>query len=519
MSIAIVRSRALTVASAPEVTVEAHLANGLPSFSVVGLPDPEVRESRERVRAALQNCHFEFPLRRITVNLAPADLPKESGHFDLPIALGILAASGQLPLDTLHAREFAGELSFTGALRPIRGAFAMACGLARQFQHRSDSDSHTTPPELYLPLTNAAEAALIPGIAVFGAPDLPTLCAHLSGVPDKRLQPVAPAASAPAGPLPDLAEIIGQSAAKRALEIAAAGAHHLLMIGPPGAGKSMLAMRLPGILPPMTDEEALTSAALLSSSAAGFTPAQWKRRPFRAPHHCASAAALAGGGNPPHPGEITLAHHGVLFLDELTEFDRRVLEMLREPLETGFIIISRAARRAEFPAACQLVAAMNPCPCGWLGDSRGRCRCAPDVVARYQRKLSGPLLERIDLQIEVPALAPAELMNRPAAESSAVVAARVRAAYARQIKRQHCSNRALAHAQIERLCQPDASGKALLHKAGTRFGWSARTYYRVLKVARTIADLAAAEQPDATHIAEAIQYRRALRRGCAAGEC
>jgi magnesium chelatase family protein len=508
MSIAIVRSRALTVASAPEVTVEAHLTNGLPSFSIVGLPDLEVRESRERVRAALQNCRFEFPLRRITVNLAPADLPKESGHFDLPIALGILAASGQLPLDALQAREFAGELSFTGALRPIRGAFAMACSLARPFQNCADA--RAAPPELYLPLTNAAEAALAPGIAVFGAPDLLTLCAHLSGTSDKTLRPVAPAAIRSVEPLPDLSEVIGQSAAKRALEIAAAGAHHLLMIGPPGAGKSMLAMRLASILPPMSDEEALASAALLSASASGFTPAQWRRRPFRAPHHCASAAALAGGGNPPHPGEITLAHHGVLFLDELPEFDRRVLEMLREPLETGSITIARATHRVEFPAACQLVAAMNPCPCGWLGDVRGRCHCTPNVVARYQRKLSGPLLERIDLQIEVPALAPAELDERPTAESSAIVAARVQAARARQIKRQHRPNRFLTNTQIDALCQPDSAGAALLHQASRRFGWSARAYYRALKVARTIADLSASEQPDATHIAEAIQYRRAL---------
>ncbi|VWD09084.1 magnesium chelatase [Burkholderia lata] len=344
MSLAVVRSRAPASGRAPDVTVEVHLANGLPSFSIVGLPDLEVRESRERVRAALQNCGFEFPVRRITVNLAPADLPKESGRFDLPIALGILAANGQIPADALAGREFAGELSLTGALRPMRGAFAMACGVARDWQSAESSaasgfDSGMLPgsgssgqgagpepgsaaasnvPELYLPLASAAEAALVPGVTVFGAPDLPALCAHLTGAPDGRLAPVAAPCldGLPMPAAPDLADVVGQRGARRALEVAAAGGHHMLMVGPPGAGKSMLAARLPGLLPPLTDDEALTSAALLSASRLGFSPAQWRRRPFRAPHHSSSAAALVGGRNPPQPGEITLAHLGVLFLDE-----------------------------------------------------------------------------------------------------------------------------------------------------------------------------------------------------------
>ena len=336
MSLAVVRSRAPAPGRAPEVVVEVHLANGLPSFSIVGLPDLEVRESRERVRAALQNCGFEFPVRRITVNLAPADLPKESGRFDLPIALGILAASGQIPVESLARREFAGELSLTGALRPMRGAFAMVCGAARQY---ALVGSVEPPPEIYLPLASAAEAALVPGVDVFGAADLPALCAHLAGSVDGRLAPVRAASlsdRATCGkPLPDLADVIGHPGARRALEVAAAGGHHLLMIGPPGAGKSMLAARLPGLLPPMTDDEALTSAAILSASSLGFAPEQWRQRPFRAPHHSSSSVALVGGRNPPQPGEITLAHMGVLFLDELPEFDRKVLETLREPLEAG----------------------------------------------------------------------------------------------------------------------------------------------------------------------------------------
>ncbi|WP_269507997.1 YifB family Mg chelatase-like AAA ATPase [Burkholderia sp. IMCC1007] len=545
MSLAVVRSRAPAAGRAPDVTVEVHLANGLPSFSIVGLPDLEVRESRERVRAALQNCGFEFPVRRITVNLAPADLPKESGRFDLPIALGILAANGQIPADALAGREFAGELSLTGALRPMRGAFAMACGAARDWRagdaragfgsglgSRPDSargsglhssrdhvaisgaTALSRTPELYLPLDSAAEAALVPGVTVFGAPDLPALCAHLAGAPDARLAPVAAPclAGVPTPAAPDLAEVVGQRGARRALEVAAAGGHHMLMVGPPGAGKSMLAARLPGLLPPLTDDEALTSAALLSASRLGFSPAQWRRRPFRSPHHSSSAAALVGGRNPPQPGEITLAHLGVLFLDELPEFDRHVLEMLREPLEVGRITISRAAQQADFPAACQLIAAMNPCPCGWHGDPSGRCRCSPDVAARYLRKLSGPLLDRIDIQIDLPALSPAELASRATApgESSATVAARVAQARALQLDRQGKTNHMLSGRETDDLCRPTDDGERLLREAGERFGWSARAYFRVLKVARTIADLAGDPLPTGAQIAEAIRYRRAL---------
>jgi magnesium chelatase family protein len=523
MSLAVVRSRAPAPGRAPEVTVEVHLANGLPSFSIVGLPDLEVRESRERVRAALQNCGFDFPVRRITVNLAPADLPKESGRFDLPIALGILAASGQIPAEALQHREFAGELSLTGALRPMRGAFAMACGAARQYAGHSGSsgggarcESDVRMPEIYLPATSALEAALVPGVEVFGAADLPSLCAHLSGSVDGRLAPVRMPPLGETLPhgrsLPDLVDVIGHPGARRALEVAAAGGHHLLMVGPPGAGKSMLAARLPGLLPPMTDDEALSSAAILSASMLGFTPAQWRQRPFRAPHHSSSSVALVGGRNPPQPGEITLAHLGVLFLDELPEFDRKVLETLREPLEAGRITISRAAQQADFPAACQLVAAMNPCPCGWRGDPNGRCRCTPEIATRYLRKLSGPLLDRIDIQIELPALSPAELSARSATkgEASAAVARRVAIARERQIDRQGKTNRELDGREVDAVCRPDATGEALLREAGERFGWSARAYYRVLKVARTIADLAGAEAPSAAHLGEAIQYRRAF---------
>jgi magnesium chelatase family protein len=491
MSLAVVRSRALIGIRAPEVTVEVHLGPGLPTFTIVGLPDAEVREAKDRVRAALNQAQFEFPARRITVNLAPADLPKNSSRLDLPIALGILAASGQIPAATLDAHEFVGELSLTGELRPVRGALAMAlASRGRAF---------------ILPAPNAAEAAVSGAQAILPARTLLEVCAHLSG--DCPRHSYAGLAERRQAVYPDLSEVRGQAHVKRALEVAAAGGHSLLMLGPPGAGKSMLAARFPGLLPELDEDESLEVAAI-HSAAGGFIPSQWGARPYRCPHHTASAVALVGGGSNPRPGEISLAHHGVLFLDELPEYPRSVLETLREPLETGSVSIARAARHARFPACFQLVAAMNPCPCGYLGHVSGKCRCTPDAVARYRGRLSGPLADRIDLKIEVPALAVEEFSTSDPSERSAEVRDRVKRARAMQDARQGHSNARLGVSDTEAHCSPCAQGGSLLRQAIDRLSLSARAYHRILRVARSIADLAAIERVDKTHIAEAIQYRR-----------
>lgn len=504
MSLALVRSRGLAGVEAPEVTVEVHLANGLPAFTLVGLPDAGVRESRDRVRAAILNSRFEFPARRITVNLAPADLPKESGRFDLAIALGILAASGQIPPDVLDRYEFAGELSLTGELRTVRGALAMTLALARAGSDRT----------FVLPIGNAAEAALVSNVEICPAGTLLDVCAHLTaearGTPEGRLAPAAPCTPGIATSLPDMTDVRGQAPARRAMEVAAAGQHSVLLVGPPGSGKSMLAQRFPALLPPMEEHEALEAAAIMSLGAGGFDPARWRVRPFRAPHHTASGVALVGGGNVPKPGEISLAHHGVLFLDELPEFDRHALEVLREPIESGRITISRAARQAEFPARFQLIAAMNPCPCGYRGHALRACTCTPDQVRRYQGRISGPLLDRIDVQIEVPAQRHEDLLDGPPGEPSASIVARVQAARTRQMDRQGCANADLQGAALLRHCPLTQPAEAMLRQAMTRLGWSARAYYRILKLGRTIADLAESATIDVPHAAEAIQYRRAL---------
>lgn len=511
MSLSVIRSRSLLGLEAALVTVEVHLANGLPSFTLVGLAETEVKEARERVRSAIQNAGLEFPgNKRITVNLAPADLPKDSGRFDLPIALGILAASGQIDPAKLEGYEFAGELSLGGDIRAVRGALAMSLAINR-------STSPSVPgasPKLVLPAVSAEEAALVPGAEIYRVRHLLDAVRQFlpgDGAPEQsdgwsRLESSEPKL---ATSYADMADVRGQAAARRAMEIAAAGGHSVLMMGAPGSGKSMLAQRFAGLLPAMTIQEALESAAV-ASLAGRFTLDRWAARPTCAPHHTASAVALVGGGSPPRPGEISLAHRGVLFLDELPEFPRAALEALREPLESGHITISRAAQRAEFPASFQLIAAMNPCPCGYLGSRLRPCRCSPDQVTRYQGKLSGPLLDRIDLHVEVGALAADELINSPPGETSLAIRERVIAARAISLDRQSCSNHALDGHAISEQCAVDAATAKFLNAAAGRLGWSGRSIHRCLKVARTIADLAGARSVQVVHVAEAVQYRRSL---------
>lgn len=494
MALAIVKTRARVGMNAPEVTVEVHLSNGLPAFNIVGLPDAAVRESKERVRSAILNSEFDFPQRRITINLAPADLPKDGGRFDLPIAIGILAASEQIPAAALERTEFVGELALSGQLRPVEGVLTAAIA-ATEHQH-----------SLFVPAANAAEAAVPRHSRIFPCGHLIQVCGNLKQPASAQpFQSADPKDAEPGMDYPDLADVKGQHQAKRALEVAAAGKHNLLMMGPPGAGKSMLAARLPGILPPMTDAEMMQTAAIHSVSRINSRPLF--QRPIRTPHHTASGAALAGGGSNPKPGEISLAHNGILFLDELPEFPRKVLEVLREPLESGEIALSRAAQQITYPANFQLIAALNPCPCGHPDKPPEGCNNPQLCCNKYQSKLSGPLLDRIDMHIQVDALPISELQHHERGECSDSVRDRVSSARQIQLQRQGCPNHDLSAKQLDTVCALSENDTRFLQTAVERLGLSARGYHRILKVARTLADLEHSAAISKRHLTEALSYR------------
>lgn len=492
MSFAKIYTRGLLGLHASLIEVEVHVSQGMPSLTIVGLAEAAVRESKDRVRSAIINSGFQFPSKRLTINLAPADLPKDGSRLDLPIALGILIASGQIPENSTDDYEFIGELALDGQLRPVTGtlSIAMACQAA---QHK-----------LMLSHQNAAEAAQLPQIEIYAAKHLKQVCAHF--LKSDLIPITAPTLFTQNEQYNlDLADVKGQLRPRRALEIAAAGGHSILFRGPPGTGKTLLASRLPSILPPLTAQENLEVASIYSISS---TQHPFGQRPFRAPHHTASAIALVGGGSQPKPGEITLAHLGVLFLDELPEFDRKVLEVLRQPLESKNIVISRASRQITFPSDFQLIAAMNPCPCGYAFDQDSRCQCSAEAIKRYQNRISGPLLDRIDLHIDVPPLKSHELQDKTAVEDSKTVRQRVIQAYHLQLKRQGYLNHRLTPKQLEIHANLDAQSTQILENAQQRLNLSARAYHRIIRVARSIADLSQAPQIESQHLTEALSYRR-----------